>query len=658
MVRQGALQFPSPVETVQVNAASNEPRVWVRRLVIWAKPEEIIRDISLRRGLNIVYSADPGSNDAILGQKGGSGHGVGKTLFCRLLRYCLGEDTFAHDDFRRDVQGYFPEGLVGAEVIINGKLWSVIRPIGTTRKHIAKSNVNLGNLITEASDENDISPYFDALNALISDAVDNHIPGGHNLKRWLFALAFLSRDQENRFSHLLDWRHSDADTRSPVRDTSVDQRNIIIRYFLNIMSDEEVTAQTQRDALSQKKSTLTQSTANLGRSTEYIATEISLGLSQNQDSNSEPLQAATLQKIALDNLKSKDNAYENTAMAQAIDTKRAELEELIVKKGPLTNDFEKFDGLIALQKDQISVLRGEKANLDADAIKARLGETCPVCSVPIDDALAEGCGLSHVIRDPQTIEKKTNETAAKITACEQAILRYEQLKSSNDVAIKNIDKQIAEVRRQIQNLEEQMEQGRKNQRQKWFEAKTIHVKAEQLIKDLERLEEERRELRNIPEKEKQCNETLQRLRLQHSSIMTRLQELFLYVSQGFLGDGNAKLALTGKGIQAQVITGGTAMETLKVLAFDLATMFMSIEGKTLLPTFLIHDSPREGDLGESIYQRLFHFLCEIENLEDEPPFQYIVTTTSAPPTKFITDPYLILSLDGNDDQNRLLKISL
>ncbi|MBN0055952.1 chromosome segregation protein SMC, partial [Pseudomonas aeruginosa] len=67
-------------------AQMHEPRLWVRRLVIWEKPgEPPLRDVPLRPGLNIVWTPDDN----------GIGHGVGKTLFCRLLRYCLGEDKFA-----------------------------------------------------------------------------------------------------------------------------------------------------------------------------------------------------------------------------------------------------------------------------------------------------------------------------------------------------------------------------------------------------------------------------------------------------------------------------------------------------------------------------------------------------------------------------------
>ena len=43
----------------------------------------------------------------------------------------------------------------------------------------------------------------------------------------------------------------------------------------------------------------------------------------------------------------------------------------------------------------------------------------------------------------------------------------------------------------------------------------------------------------------------------------------------------------------------------------------------MLPAFLVHDSPREADLGEAIYHRLFKLVRSFERLGDHPPFQYI-----------------------------------
>jgi hypothetical protein len=49
----------------------------------------------------------------------------------------------------------------------------------------------------------------------------------------------------------------------------------------------------------------------------------------------------------------------------------------------------------------------------------------------------------------------------------------------------------------------------------------------------------------------------------------------------------------------------------KVVAFDLAALCLTIEGATRIPSFLVHDSPREADLGGSIYGRLFRRITSL-----------------------------------------------
>src|ERR1700733_6341452 len=71
--------------SVTPEARRVQPRLWIRRLVIWREPGRAIRDIALKPGLNIVWSPDSGSSESAP-----IGHGSGKTAFCRLLRYCLG----------------------------------------------------------------------------------------------------------------------------------------------------------------------------------------------------------------------------------------------------------------------------------------------------------------------------------------------------------------------------------------------------------------------------------------------------------------------------------------------------------------------------------------------------------------------------------------
>ena len=80
---------------IEPEAGRSEPRLWVRRFAIWSEPGVILREIHLRPGLNIIWAPDPADQAVVPYGDMTLGHGSGKTLLCRLLRYCLGEDRFA-----------------------------------------------------------------------------------------------------------------------------------------------------------------------------------------------------------------------------------------------------------------------------------------------------------------------------------------------------------------------------------------------------------------------------------------------------------------------------------------------------------------------------------------------------------------------------------
>src|SRR5206468_765782 len=75
-----------------------------------------------------------------------------------------------------------------------------------------------------------------------------------------------------------------------------------------------------------------------------------------------------------------------------------------------------------------------------------------------------------------------------------------------------------------------------------------------------------------------------------------------------------------------------AIDTLKILAFDLTSLITSVEGHGSHPRFLIHDGPREADMAADLYQKVFLLVHELELAfgKSTPSFQYIVTTTEPP----------------------------
>ena len=196
----------------------------------------------------------------------------------------------------------------------------------------------------------------------------------------------------------------------------------------------------------------------------------------------------------------------------------------------------------------------------------------------------------------------------------------------------------------------------------WYESR-------RLIDDVDRfddllVEQEKMQLRiaklahRIQEKRDQTSS----FRDAHATTFNRLSHFFDAILRELLGpDATGRVSFDGNGIRLSVELGGerstAAIDSLKVIAFDLGAMCLSIEGETHQPAFLIHDSPREADLGLSIFHRLFEMMREIEEVGATPLFQYIITTTTSPPSLLIGDPWLAAVLGGSTTE-RLLRRDL
>jgi IS1 family transposase len=117
--------------------------------------------------------------------------------------------------------------------------------------------------------------------------------------------------------------------------------------------------------------------------------------------------------------------------------------------------------------------------------------------------------------------------------------------------------------------------------------------------------------------------------------LTHYQSL---VSNTLSPDYRGRIQLTRDGLSFRVFRGenlsGEAFETLSILLADIAMLIMGVRRQATHPGLLIHDSPREADLGGQIYR---HLLVCISDIAREMasgttvPFQYIVTTTTPPP---------------------------
>lgn len=654
MAKQLELVPPPPLQ-LQPEPGRAGPRLWVRRLAVWSEPGKLVRDVHLRPGLNIVWSPDPADRADDAQGAGALGHGSGKTLFCRLLRFCLGEDRFAPESQRDRIALAFPDGTVGSEVILDGALWSILRPIGTRRRHVAVQGVALDIVAAGDASATGIEPFLTAVEcAFIPREVAATIPGGRDRRAWLAALAWLTRDQECRFDHVLDWRATGSDSDSPVRDLARMEILDVLRVLLKAIVPEERQLRLEVANLERQRDRAEGDVAH--RQWEAAQTRArliaALGLLDAdlppERLAVEPLRSAARRRVSLHSGREVvDDVANLTQLRRDRDAARDRVGELDAQHAAA-------EARIPLIAQVLSVTRGE---LPGASMSTFLSEhpVCLVCEVPIDRALAEGCKLSHKLPD---LEQARQRRATLEESIRQETERLDQAKQrETELAADRATARV--VASQLQARVVAAERVRDEGQAEWYAAR-------RLVDDAGRLDELHVEadanVKRIAEMNTNIEDRRGRVaayREQHEAVFRRLTKLFDGVVRYLVRDeALGKVRLTGTGLDLVIEMGGerstAAIDSLKVLAFDLAAMCMSVEGATYTPAFLLHDSPREADLGLSAYQRLFHLGRSLEGVGVSPRFQYIVTTTTRPPEDVCKPPWLCLELGGAPAERRLL----
>jgi hypothetical protein len=314
----------------------------------------------------------------------------------------------------------------------------------------------------------------------------------------------------------------------------------------------------------------------------------------------------------------------------------------------------RLEAQIPAEKHVLTLLSSEIPSLSAAANNAA-SQVCPICEVPIDKAVAEKCGLSHKLHNE-------TECRARLGAKRQEIGDQKQKIDGLEARLKALQPAAAIARQRVEHAEKRVraiESVRDARSSAWQAATRLKEGVERFSELSTERDEVRKRLRNLEDRLTKERERLAAFRDKQGLTFGRITEKFSAIIRRMVNE-NAKgaVTLTGDRLQLTFDVGGdrrtAAIESLKVLAFDLACLCLSIEGATRLPAFLVHDSPREADLGLSIYDELFRLTRELEEMTRTTAFQYIVTTTTRPPDDLRCDPWLRLTLKGAPGPERLM----
>jgi hypothetical protein len=666
---QLALDGITGVRNVRPAPERQSPTVWVRALRIMRAlgdgPHQAVRQVRLRRGLNIIWAPPQGS---VAGSPSGppsaasiAGHTAGKTSFVRLLRYVLGERHFASESVRRRVRERLPEGWVLAEVEVAGETWAVARPLGVGAHPFCARGAVL-DAITSAPRE-DFRRYLDALAAAVLPALPAaRFPDDSGAIGWEHVLPWLTRDQECRFSDLVEWRHPSSASESPA--LTVDQRHFLIRAVLDLVTDAERVAQQHHAELLANRKRLVDRRPLLehqGRTdTERLQRLLDVELPPSEGLFAEAGTALLERRRAI----VAEQQAHLTAAAAAREEATRMRDAAVAVLARADHDVREAERRLGIEERTLMGLDAKQAGRKVDALLADLPPGSRYCNVPMTEADRQGCPLASS-RTVALDERRAALTAEEERAAQAAMVAAHR----SEVATRQDALRSAEE-------DQRSVHGRYVRAQTAYdEARDALQASQQALQETERLltfatsswrEAERSEedvLRLTSEIEKSL-EYQKALREERKAALAELSATFEHVIQVLLGRGvQGRVESSGRALTLHVERDGdrdsAALATVKLLAFDLAALTASVEGRGAFPRFLVHDGPREADLAHDIYERLFKYAAELEKASPgEPAFQYVVTTTSEPPADMQSAPWLQLILSGASSDARLYGMDL
>jgi hypothetical protein len=668
------------LESLSKPLVRTTPDVWVSRVVIFNKlTAPPIRDIPLYTGLNIVWAEEPDDDDD---KRDVAGHSAGKTTFCRLLRYVLGEKTFATKTNTALIKELFPHGYVGAELHVKGIKWAVLRPLGENRNSYVLKGVSVEELIKQRGEPayQDTYPAKIGLDALLEPLESATVVRTDEPIKWGHLLAWCTRDQEARFQNVYDWRSPRSDSEWPSFRFPKSDPLFVMRVVLGLFLHDELEGEEALSLLQQKLEKEEKAFEDAKKEPAYwrnhydsiVREQLQKILPEDEGSIATALihSNEVLPDLKRYTAKAKyvlgDQIQKLQESDLAYQTEINSLNETIaLNKG----DLKELEGLFKLE----STAEGEaSAGLKrSEQIRQMTSENKDrVCQ--FGDVLIGEC--RHVqdlqqllnqtaIKDTHTLEQieaKRSAAVAKITARQktlnQAVRLNEQKRNNLTVQLNKLVVEIAQNKVFQTELDTNLESlvAWKSR----HDAPDKYIKLQDQIGVIDGLRKQ------IDVKKTELNRLIE----EHDSNRELLDQIFSNAAQNVLPSANydGKVKLEDRELRFQITHGGAmtgeAMETLAVLLADISCLiYNSYSSKSFLPGFLLHDSPREADLGLRLYRGYFRYAAQLAaDLKSRGgcPFQYIITTTTAPPKSLINDNYIVLKLDASKESELLFRRDL
>lgn len=660
------------------NGVKSEPDVWIDRVVIFERlsPEPVkIRDIPLSKGLNIIWAEETEDDDPVAEI---TGHSAGKTTFCRLLRYLLGEKTYGTKAGMDLIHRAFPQGYVAAELNVQNRHWAVRRPFGGGRLSYVMADVSIEKLLQQhgrsVSQENYTKEL--GLDELVSRFEIGGIARTGESIHWGHLLAWCTRDQEARFQSIHDWRSPRSESDAPGFRFPKSGPLFVMRAALGLFLPNELTSEKKLANLQRRQEKLSKDLDEKKREPAFrvnlyeqeLREQLGRFFPEIDNLDQRPFHSG---RIDLEDLNSLTNRatwdLENSLKTLEGEEKRQQviLDDIRVAVKEKDKQQEELQALFNLGEIEDKEVTGgiEKQSEQKKKLKEIMDRTCPYGQILMGECkhvqnLQQNYSITN-IHDERALAEFAERQARRKERYEAELNRLKTEKEKLNLRRQETIRKIEAIRKENRSKRDQHHELQRIVKNltTWLDVRDKAGTSKELDRIREKLLETEQE---IAKTEKELASLLSR----HSQNRKQLTTIFSAAVRSVLlaGTYDGEVRFANRELEFRITHGtamtGEAVETLAVLLADVSCqIYNSTEKTAKLPGFLLHDSPREADLGKRLYHGFIRFVAKVQELYgmENCPFQYILTTTTAPPKELQSDEYIPLRLNAAKSDELLFR---
>lgn len=630
-------------------------------------PLQVFRDIPFHRGLNIVEGVELPDDAGVDAAHPVtlSGHSVGKTTLCRLIRYCLGEGTFGNKGAMSRIRNAFPEGWVGMELTLAGEAWAVRKSIGKSGNSMAAPGLTIEALFALNPKDNQYAAYIQRLKSVtMGGLAATHPPNSQKPYTWQHLLAWLTRDQEARFQSLHEWRNARSGSGPLGFDKRKEDALYLIRLVLDLLPEEELKLATDLAQAERELEKVKHDISELGKVPAYQLNEqervlrvmIGPGSGEDVDFNGNDCASAIFQRRA--ELEAEIARLEKAI--EGLDWRLARIRDGLASSDEQRKHLRSLIELTEMGIEPESVIGPEEDTLQR--LHALRGKDCTYGNIRFSECSYVQQRLAEVGKIVNFEQAREAKRVAEAT--EQALQLLEQQRKDDGellALLQTLRADLEVVRKEKSGLERELVEQRTAlhrldhhaaQRQgalDLIEGRTANTA-------LQRAQQRRDVLQEQIERAKEQLEAFQAMQKEQRDAIGAIYDRLIKSALSDTYSGTLHMYKGELSFQIREETGlsGEAVETLAIVLADVAAMMAACEGIGHHPRFLVHDSPREADLDRHIYDRYLRAMWKLttdHGGKDAAPFQYIVTTTSRPPAE--VQEAICLKLQARPESNML-----